>query len=492
MPTESVIPPQDVTFPIAYEHPGTSSQNSDFKGRGTFTARAAGPMYIFSGQSRSLLSSTALERQFAADEIHNLSVSGPMISFDARRKITGARDGHFVFFCADAAAARTVASLLPATIDADFVAVRDFGTRLRSLKGASSPWTSVTNIIIALNVIVFVIMGALGAGWIEVKSMTPYILYGANQGAATTDGEWWRLLTSMFMHYGLIHLLFNMWALYQAGHFVEKLQGRALYALTYLASGLAGGFASIAWHGDQTWSAGASGAIFGVYGAILGFLLREKQGLPASIYSSLLKSSLLFAVYNIVFSATRAGIDNSAHIGGVVGGIAMGWLVALPVDRAIRDRQTGRRIVMSIIAIVAMIVAGVALTPRFDYSVRDELTLDETNHSFIGQEAALSKQNQAGLEAIERGGDAQAHGEWIASHVVPFYRSWENKLAALTLKPGQQTAIRRDKLQTIIHQQAEANSRLAMGFKNHDPGALARYARDKEAIFRQIEELNKQ
>ena len=491
MQTEPAIPPQDVTFPIIYEHPGTSSQNSDFKGRGTFTARADGPAYIFSGQSRSRFSSSALEREFAADEIHNLSVSGPMISFDARRKITGSRDGHFVFFCADAAAARAVASLLPATIDADFVAVRDFGTRLRSLKGATSPWTSVTNIIIALNVIVFLIMGALGAGWIEVKSMTPYILYGANQGAATTDGEWWRLLTSMFMHYGLIHLLFNMWALYQAGHFVEKLQGRTLYALTYLASGLAGGFASIAWHGDQTWSAGASGAIFGVYGAILGFLLREKQGLPASIYSSLLKSSLLFAVYNIVFSATRAGIDNSAHIGGVVGGIAMGWLVALPVDRAIRDRQTGRRIVVSIIAIIVMIVAGVALTPRFDYSVREDLSLDEANHPFIEQETTLSKQNQSGLEAIERGGDTRAHAEWIATQLVPFYRSWENKLAALAFKPGHQTAIRRDKLQAIIHQQAEANSRLATGFKAHDPGALARYAQDKEEIFRQIGEFNK-
>jgi rhomboid protease GluP len=197
-------------------------------------------------------------------------------------------------------------------------------------------------------------------------------------------------------------------------------------------------------------------------------------------------------VYNIVFSATRAGIDNSAHIGGVLGGVVMGWLVALPVDRTIRDRQTGRRIVMSIIAIIIMIIAGVALTPRFDYSVREDLSLDETNHPFIDQEATLSKQNQSGLEAIERGGDAQTHAEWIATHLVPFYRSWENKLAALTLKPGHQTAIRRDKLQAIIHQQAEANTRLATAFKAHDPRALARYTQDKEEIFREIGEFNKQ
>jgi rhomboid protease GluP len=490
MQTDAAGPVPEISFPVTHEVAGERFSNPDLKGSGRLTIRPDGPTYFFSGMRRTLFSGKPVDLEFKADEIWNVVVTGRAVSFHTQRGNAGAKRRPFGFYCRDAADARSVAALLPAAMDHDFVAVRNFSERLNALSEARSPWTSVTNIIIALNVLVFVAMGLLGAGWFQVTSIMPYILYGANQGAATTDGEWWRLLTSMFMHYGLLHLLLNMWALHQAGHFLEKLQGRWLYALTYIGSGLAGGFASILWNGDRTWSAGASGAVFGVYGAILGYLLREKQGLPKSIYQSLMKSSLTFAGYNILFGAAHAATDNAAHVGGVLAGIALGWLVALPVDRAVREQQTGRRLQWGALAVIAMIVAGVLCTPRFDYSVRDELAWTDANRLFTSRETELLKQNQTALADLPHGGDSLAHAEWLNTQLVPFYRSWNEKIANLSLKPGKQTAKQRDGLEKIIQRRLESYEHLAAALKAHQPDAIQRYSQEDAKIDQEISNFN--
>jgi rhomboid protease GluP len=297
----------------------------------------------------------------------------------------------------------------------------------------------------------------------------------------------------MFMHYGLLHLALNMWALYQAGHFVEKLQGRTLYTLTYFASGVAGGFASIFWNGDHTWSAGASGAVFGVYGAIFGYLLREKHGLPASLYQSLLKSSLTFAGYNILFGAARAGTDNSAHIGGVLGGMVLGWIVAMPVDRTVRDQESGRRFLMGAGALVAIIVAGVAFTPRFNYNVREQLAWENANKSFFEKQPQLIAANEAALTRLTTSGsDGREHSAWLQSQLVPFYRSWDAQLLALKLTPGRATQQQRDQLEKIVRAQADSYQKLANGLMTNVPEAIAKYIQDREGIGRLVAEFNRE
>ena len=483
-------PPLEVSYPIAYRLFTGTIYNRDFKGKGTLTIRASGPAYIFQGQRTGMFSGPPINLELAADEIWNVAVKGRRVSFKTAWGEAGKKGLPFVFFCEDDATAQLVASLLPTQLDPDFVATHEFTTRLNALADAQSPWTSATNLIIALNALVFVIMGLLGAGWITVDSMMPYFLYGANNGAATTDGEWWRLLTSMFVHYGLIHLLLNMWALYQAGHFLEKLQGRALYTLTYLGSGLAGGILSIAWHGDKTWSAGASGAIFGVYGAILGYMLREKQGLPPGVYKPMMKSTLGFAAYNL-FYGMRAGVDNSAHLGGLVGGFALGWLLALPVDREARLGRTRQKLQLGLGALAVMVAAGVFLTPRFNYSVADELKWDAVEKDFGPKESEFLEHHQKALPGLKRGSNGPAHAEWMAANLVPLYEQWGRRLQALSLAPGRLTAVRRDAVIKIFRLRLDCYRHLIAGLQAHQPGAIDRYSQEEDEIGKEIDKFQK-
>lgn len=179
--------------------------------------------------------------------------------------------------------------------------------------------------IIAINILVFVAMVATG-----VDIMSPLtidiIKWGGNQYDLTLGGDWWRLLTCMFEHIGIFHLLLNMYALYSLAVYLEPMLGKLRFASGYLSTGIFAGLASLWWHSDgNTVSAGASGAIFGMYGIMLALLLTNL--IPKQVRQALLQSILLFVAYNIFYGLRPgSGIDNSAHIGGFVSGLAVGFL----------------------------------------------------------------------------------------------------------------------------------------------------------------------
>jgi rhomboid protease GluP len=365
-------------------------------------------------------------------------------------------------------------------------AAHDFAVKLHSLGPRPNPWTSPTNVIIALNVAVYIVMGTLGAGWFQPESMTPYIVYGANNGAATTDGQWWRLLTSMFMHYGLLHLGLNMWALFQTGHFMERVLGRAAFTLMYLASGVAGGFASIFWYGDKTWSAGASGAVFGVYGAILGFMLRERQGLPRVVVQSLTRSTLMFAGYNIVYGLAQKGIDNSAHLGGFAGGVIFGFLLALPLDPVVRARARGRTLAIALVALAVLAGVGIALTPRFDYRIGDELAWQKAMEEFSQREGQLHSR----VPPVRDPAEQTAYAEKLESGQIAFDLEWIRRFNALTLTPGKATAQARDLLVHALELRHRSYERLATSLRRHDPQALAQFQTDSIEVAAAINRFN--
>src|SRR4029453_17866843 len=150
------------------------------------------------------------------------------------------------------------------------------------------------------------------------------IQWGANYGPRTTQGEWWRLFTCMFLHIGVLHLVFNMRALWNVGGFMERWLGSSSFLVLYLLAGLLGSVASVAWNPFVV-SAGSSCAIFGLVGGLLAFLVRPRAMQQHASLAALRTNTLVFLGFNLVYGFIQQGIDMAAHIGGLVGGFVCGW-----------------------------------------------------------------------------------------------------------------------------------------------------------------------
>jgi rhomboid protease GluP len=189
----------------------------------------------------------------------------------------------------------------------------------------------VTFGLIAACVAVYVLVAAVG---VEVgipfnvgivRQPGEVLSLGALVPALVAQGEVWRLLTSIFLHSGFAHLAMNMISLYFLGSFAEIYFGRARFFALYFISGIAGGLAYL-YFGSFTDSAvGASGAIFGLVGGVFGFAIR--QGM-FSLQNPIIGQLLFLTAINLFLGATIPNVSNTAHIGGLVGGLVFGWLFA--------------------------------------------------------------------------------------------------------------------------------------------------------------------
>ncbi|MFL5729752.1 MAG: rhomboid family intramembrane serine protease [Cytophagaceae bacterium] len=203
----------------------------------------------------------------------------------------------------------------------------------------------ITPIMINLNILVFLLMTITGVNIIDPDSES-LLKWGANFRPMTLDGEWWRILTCCFLHIGILHLAMNMYALVSIGLILEPHVGKVKFCVAYLLTGITASMASLWWH-DLTISAGASGAIFGMYGVFLSLLTTNL--INKTERQELLTSILVFVGYNL-FNGLRGGIDNAAHIGGLLGGIIIGYayLPALkkPVDLKLKWLTVGVLIIL--------------------------------------------------------------------------------------------------------------------------------------------------
>ncbi|MET0393712.1 MAG: rhomboid family intramembrane serine protease [Chitinophagaceae bacterium] len=195
----------------------------------------------------------------------------------------------------------------------------------------------VTPVIINLNIIMYLAMVVGGLGLISFRAYD-LLNWGGNYRPVTTQGQWWRLLSSVFLHGGLLHLLANMAGLLFAGFFLEPLLGRFRFALIYLVTGILASAASIWWH-PATVSIGASGAIFGLDGLLLALLLLK--AFSKTLGKPLLISTAVFVGYNLLMGLT-GGVDNAAHIGGLVSGFLIGCLLAPGLRRQSAQHHTGK------------------------------------------------------------------------------------------------------------------------------------------------------
>src|SRR5690349_10326781 len=199
------------------------------------------------------------------------------------------------------------------------------GQAALSQETAKSPSFPVTIALIAINALVFAIMVLRGVSFFDPTPQQA-IAFGADFGPLTFNGQWWRLVTSMFVHFGIIHIGLNMWCLWNLGRAAEVFLGRFSYLLAYFASGIFGSIASVYWH-PLAAGAGASGAIFGMAGVLVTFVYLKKTPAHLQINKKMLSSLGTFIFHNLVIGASIPGISNAAHVGGLVMGAVVGALL---------------------------------------------------------------------------------------------------------------------------------------------------------------------
>jgi len=326
---------------------------------------------------------------------------------------------------------------------------------------------SVTMALVVTNVGVFAVMLGFGAGlWhapIEVQ-----LAWGANFGPATQDGAWWRLASAMFLHFGLLHLALNMWALWDGGPLVERLYGPARFAIIYLASGVTGNLLSLVVHGSDTVSGGASGAIFGVYGALLVCLVRERRRLDPLEFRWLFGGAALFAVATLVMGVFVRGIDNAAHLGGLAGGALLGALLLRPLLAVDRVPVRGR--VAAATALIAGLTLLVANVPPPRYFMSQELAARDAIRSFVDGERQLGERWQLILEeASSEGQSFEALAGRIDEDIARGYRDSFAQLGAVTVAPGAPSAATLEALRLYSQRRGEASHALAEALRSGDP-----------------------
>ncbi len=247
----------------------------------------------------------------------------------------------------------------------------DAGTRMttssRNVFGASLTGAPVTTALVAINVLVFMLLTVTGGS----DNAANLYRWGAKYGPAIADGEWWRLVLPIFMHIGFFHLLTNSIGLLIFGSMAEQLLGGRVYLSIYLVTGVLGNVASYVI--SPTLGAGASGAVFGVIGAFGVYLLLNRR-VMGEVARQAITSISFIIVLNLVIGFATSGIDNAAHLGGIVAGMAMAYLVAprqrfvlTPGGYGISPAQLGVHIqkrpgYMLVLAVVVAMVITVAAT----------------------------------------------------------------------------------------------------------------------------------
>jgi rhomboid protease GluP len=210
----------------------------------------------------------------------------------------------------------------------------------------------ITKAIFGINVAVFLGMLFAGVSMLDNPAREHLVHWGANDGPRTLGGEYWRLLTCVFVHGSFLHIAFNMWCLWDLGSLAESLYGHWTFAVVYLLAGITGSLGSVIWN-PNVLSVGASGAIFGIAGALIASFYLGEFSLPRAAVMGTLRSVVTFVGYNLVFGAMMSRVDNAAHVGGLVGGLILGALIA----KAAPDHDNPARR-FAVLALAIVLIGG--------------------------------------------------------------------------------------------------------------------------------------
>lgn len=304
-----------------------------------------------------------------------------------------------------------------------------------------TPVTWALYLMVALNVGVWLANVLSGISAFRPAS-AELLRWGANSAASVVeDRQYWRLLTATFLHAGVLHIALNMLGLWEAGKQLNRLYGNFQFLMIYFASALVGSGLSLHFSAQQSVSVGASGAVFGVLGALLAAMYRHRGSIPGMMSKNVMTSQGIFLVYALGQGFAKEGIDNAAHIGGLLAGSLLAWLLVGKTDetQGARRRQVA---VMAGLLLPAAAVASLVLTtpePRVHHRQLFE---------FQAGLARVLPDLQAAEKALQADGKAASTGKLTTAQFVqaietrhlPAYQKVERALAPLNVPPNDKAA----------------------------------------------------
>ncbi|MGA0572856.1 rhomboid family intramembrane serine protease [Variovorax sp. VNK109] len=235
---------------------------------------------------------------------------------------------------------------------------------------ARHPW--VTYVLAVLNIGIWLMIAAPGQ---LMGNLSPDVLFawGGNAASEVQKGVWWRLVSCTFLHVNLMHLATNMVGLLAIGSMLERMYGHWLFLLIYIGSGLLGSVASLHFVASNAVGVGASGAVFGIMGALMVGVFVYSRQMPRAFGKQSIAGALPFVGLSLVQGFATPGVDNAAHVGGLVAGVAIAALLPVRAN-ADRFRQLASLRSALAIAMVAVVAfAGTTLSPKAPYDLHAAL-----------------------------------------------------------------------------------------------------------------------
>jgi hypothetical protein len=274
-----------------------------------------------------------------------------------------------------------------------------------------------------------------------------------------------------------------MLALWNVGPLVERLLGNLSFLVMYLASGLLASVASLLWH-PQTISAGASGAVFGVFGALLGFLLRHPRSIPAEVLAEYRKSTLAFLLYNVVFGFIAQGIDMAAHMGGLAVGFVCGLILSQPLGSV----RTVHPLRILLVAVGSPALAALLLTT----AVGDVTDFSEEMRHFADTEKQVLDQVHTAARKVEQGQmSAEDFANALEQKAIPQWSLARERLLHLRgLNQEQQQIV--TKLANYMQTREEGWRLLAEAVGQDDMQKLKQAQEKQRAADALVQQLNQE
>jgi len=324
---------------------------------------------------------------------------------------------------------------------------------------AATPYVVVTPALIFINLAVF---AAMVFRHVSAFAPTPdaLVAWGADYGPLTTHGQWWRLVTNTFVHIGLTHLLVNMFALWVIGRFTERLFGNVGFLVLYLLGGIAASLTSLSIHPTIV-SAGASGAIFALYGGLIGFLLLRRSAMSYATATSLALNAAGFVAFNLFYGLTKAHIDMAAHVGGLLAGVPIGAAMAFDPTSTTGVARLWRS------ALVGIVGAAILVPVARRIPVLDDWPREFANWVSLTRDTATRLNQLRDKTESDKAPTPEQIADQIEGHIVPALDAERARLLKLRLLPEQRAVAQK----AIAHLtlQADALRLAAKAERSGDP-----------------------